>query len=132
MDSSPAVCPSDMTKQCSKTGCKNRIPLDSYRHCGSCQATNRKNQKDSRARASAKANKSTSTGPTKRRRESFGSADSRPATRRRTDHPDAGIDARADAGEEESDGDMCGEEDDEDDVWALNYPLTFSDVKLDH
>ncbi|KAJ6595303.1 hypothetical protein B0H10DRAFT_1960522 [Mycena sp. CBHHK59/15] len=103
MDSSPGqmLSPSDTTKQCSKTGCR---------------ATNRKNQKDSRARVSSKPNKSTSTRPTKRRRESFGSAESRLATRRRTDHPDAGIDARADASEEEFDGDMCGEEDDEDDI----------------
>ncbi|KAJ7916046.1 hypothetical protein B0H13DRAFT_2451203 [Mycena leptocephala] len=126
MDSSPGQTPppSDSTKKCNKYGCKNRIPIDfRYVNCDNCRATNQKNQKDSRARASdpAKANASSSTASKKRRRTSLGSNNGRPATRPWTDRSDSK--ARGDAGEEHSEDDICGDNDDNE---AME---TFSDAE---
>ncbi|KAJ6583443.1 hypothetical protein DFH09DRAFT_1075860 [Mycena vulgaris] len=67
----------------------------------------RKNQRDSRARAAASAKENTNNGaaPEKRRRDSLCAADGRPATRLRTDHcpDDDSSNDRGDPGEEHSD-----------------------------
>jgi hypothetical protein len=124
MESAPEPTPPlNTTRKCKKDGCKNRIPLDSRCvTCDHCRAINRKNQRDSRARAATSAKESTNNGllPKKRRRDSLGAADGRPATRSRTDHPDNSTsNARGDAGEERSDDEMCG--DGNSDVHLLKY-----------
>jgi hypothetical protein len=114
MDSCTAEAPppSNTTKKCNKNGCNIRIPLDyRYRRCDKCRATNRQNQKDSRARAAATAANANTSGTTskKRRRASLGSADGRPATRPRTDHSCEDDSNTRDVDQEDSDDDICGD-----------------------
>ncbi|KAJ7030497.1 hypothetical protein C8F04DRAFT_1263796 [Mycena alexandri] len=104
--SQPAPPPGITTKKCSKGGCLNRVPIfidKDQKLCNKCRATNRENQKASRARAAAKAKANpANTTASKKRRASL-SADDRPANRPRSNPSDS----RGDASEE-SDDDMCG------------------------
>ncbi|KAJ7101717.1 hypothetical protein C8R44DRAFT_887916 [Mycena epipterygia] len=114
MDSCPVETPppSNTTKKCNTNGCNIRIPLDyRYRRCDKCRATNRQNQKDSRARAAATAANANTSGTTskKRRRTSLGSADGRPATRPRTDHSCEDDSNTRDDDQEDSDDDIRGD-----------------------
>ncbi|KAJ7168967.1 hypothetical protein C8R46DRAFT_1350427 [Mycena filopes] len=89
------------------------VAFDSPKTCDRCRATNKKNQKDSRARSAARAASANPTATKKRKRASasLGTADDPPATRRRVEDPTSPPEA-PDA-PEDSDDEMggAGEED---------------------